>query len=123
MRESEMSANASSSGVVSTPPKSEMTARSSGMTDQVVAADALVAAHVPGEEGAVEPQLPEAERRAAEQPAGGAARGAVVPSQRQLEAGAAVAPVGVVGRRDARVVQVDVGLAVEQHAPASLGVV
>src|SRR3954452_3498660 len=123
MPESEASANASCSGVVSTPPKSEMTARSSGMTDHVVAADALVAAHVPGEEGAVEPQLPEVERRAAEQPAGGAAWVAVVLSQPQLEAGTALAPIGVVGRRDARVVEVDVGLAVEQHAPASLGVV
>src|SRR4051794_32872062 len=123
MPESDVSANASCSGVVSTPPKSEMTARSSGMTQHVVAADALVAVDAPGEERAVETQLAEVERRAAQQPAGGAARVAVVLADPQLEPGAPLEPVAVVGGGDARVVDVQVALWVEHDAPARLGVV
>src|SRR5690242_5659777 len=108
MPESDVAANASCSGVVSTPPKSEMTARSSGMADDVVAADALPAVHVPGEERAVEPELAEVERRPAQELAGGPARVAVVPAHPQLESGAALAPVDVVGGGDARIVDVEV---------------
>src|SRR3954468_5617332 len=86
---------ASESGDVSTPPKSEITARSSGTPDQVVAPDAAAPFHVPREERAVQPELAEVERRAAEHLARRTARVAVLLADPQLQAGPALAPVGV----------------------------
>src|SRR6476660_3455594 len=116
-------ANARTSGEVSTPPKSEISARSSGTTDQVVVADAAAAVHVPGEERAVEPQLAEVERRAAQDLAGRAAGVAVLLAHPQRQAGPALAPVAVVRGGDARIVDVQAAGRVEQHAPGGVGAV
>ena len=91
-----------------------------GPADHVVAPDALAAVELPDEERAVEPQLSELDRGAAQHLAGAAARVVVLLADPQLEARAALVAVGVVGRRDARVGQRDRALRVEQRAPGRL---
>ena len=73
--------------------------RSLSPPHHVVAPDALAAVELPGEERAVEAQLPELDGGAAQHLAGAAARVVVVLADPQLEPGAALVPVAVVGRR------------------------
>ena len=96
------------SGVVSTPPKSQTTARAhaaaAGLVadDHVVGADALAALHPPREHRGVHAQALERQRRAGPRGARRAPR-EVLAGQPQLEPGLALAPVAVVDGRDARV--------------------
>src|SRR4051812_28315493 len=71
-------------------------------SQDVVAADALAPLHPPAEERAVEPQAAEVERGAAQDLARAAPRIGVLAGRPQLEAGAQLAVVGVVGRRQQR---------------------
>ena len=103
------------SGVVSTPPKSQTTARIIASAcdrrrrrrraaQDVVAPDALATLHPPVEERAVQALLAEVERRPAQHLARGAAGVVALLGHPQLEAGAALALLGVIGRRQPRVV-------------------
>ena len=89
--------------MVSTPPKSrdDRPDRAHARRTRVVAADAGAAVHAPGEERAVEAQPAELERPARQRLAGGAARVVVLLGDPQLQAGAALAALGVVGGREA----------------------
>src|SRR4051794_17608940 len=78
----------------------EVGAAELGPAQHVVAPEALATLHPPAEEGAVQPQSPEVERRAAGDLAGGTARPAVLVDP-QLEPGAQLAPLAVIGRRQA----------------------
>src|SRR4051812_7252804 len=84
------------------PRAAKVAAPELGPAQHVVAAEALATFHPPAEEGAVQPQAPEVERRPARDLAGGAARPAVLVDP-QLEPGAQLAPLAVVGRRQARI--------------------
>ena len=95
--------NALDSGAFSTPREVGRRRGRSGAAQHVVAPDALAAVDVPAEERAVEPQRAELERRAAQHLAGAAARVVVVLADPQLEPGAALVAVAVVGGREARV--------------------
>src|SRR6185312_6098845 len=77
-----------------------------GPAQHVVAPQALAAFHPPAEEGAIQPQASEVERRPARDLAGRAARPAVLVDP-QLEARAQLAPLAVVGRGQARIGDVD----------------
>src|SRR4051812_1472757 len=84
------------------PRAAKVAAAELGPAQHVVAAEALATFHPPAEEGAVQPQAPEIERRPARDLAGGAARPAVLVDP-QLEPGAQLAPLGVVRRGQARI--------------------
>src|SRR5215211_2199807 len=108
--------------VVDVTPRTTPPAERRGSTrapQQVVPPDARLPVDPPPKERTVEPQGAEIQGRPAEHLARAADRGLVVVDP-ELEAGAALAPVHVVGGGEPRVLDADRALLVEQRRPCGL---
>src|SRR5262249_49126070 len=97
----------SNSGVVRTPPKSEMTASISAIAADLVVAEPLAALDRPAEEGDHRVEPVALDRYRADQRAAAAHRPAVLAAGPDLERGAALDPVLAVLGREQRLLELD----------------